>query len=114
MNIEELRLLCTSFPSVTEDIKWDNHLWFKIGGKMFFIAGLDQTPMSVSFKVDEEDFARLSIRDGFKPAPYLARYNWIHTSDVGHLNKAEWKELIKKSYDLIRSKLPKKLLSTLK
>lgn len=113
MNIEDLRKICLDLPFVTEDIKWENHLCFNIGGKMFLIAGLDSTPVTASFKTDDDDFARLSVQEGFKPAPYLARNKWVHTSDIGKLNKKEWTQLIKKSYEIIKSKLTKKILNSL-
>ena len=113
MNIEELRKICLSLPSVTEDINWDNNLCFSIGGKMFLICGLDQNPLTASFKVNEEDFVKFSNTEGFKPAPYLARYKWIYSSDVSQMNKKQWEVIIKNSYDLIRSKLPKKILAEL-
>jgi len=113
MNIEELRNLCKSFPAVTEDIKWENHLCFNIGRKMFLITGLDQTPITASFKVDDEDFLELSTKKGFKPAPYLARYKWIHCSDINLLAEKKWKLYAGKSYSLIKSKLSKKILKEL-
>lgn len=113
MNIEELRKICLSLPSVTEDIKWENHLCFNIGGKMFLICGLDQNPLTASFKVSEDDFVSFSSKEGFKPAPYLARYRWIFSSDTSLLTKKQWEVIIKNSYDLIRSKLPKKILAEL-
>ncbi len=111
MNVEELRKICTSFPAVTEDIKWENHLCFNVGGKMFFITGLEQIPITASFKTNDDDFEILSAREGFQPAPYLARHKWIHTSDINNLSSEEWKKLISNSYEIIKSKLPKKILS---
>ncbi len=113
MNIEELRKICLSLPSVTEDLKWGNHLCFCIGGKLFLIAGLDESPVTASFKTDEEDFAELSGRSGFRPAPYFSKHSWIHTSDIGLLSKKEWEYLVGKSYALIRLKLSKKTLSAM-
>ncbi len=113
MNIEELRKICKDLPYVTEDIKWENHLCFNIGGKMFIIIGMDEIPVTASFKTDDEDFAALSMQDGFIPAPYLARYKWIHTSDINHLSMKEWKQVVAKSYNLIKSKLPKNILRDL-
>jgi hypothetical protein len=34
MNIEELRVICLRFPSVTEDIKWENNLVAKLPKKV--------------------------------------------------------------------------------
>ena len=35
MDIEDIRIMCTSLPGVTEDIKWGNDLVFSVGGKCF-------------------------------------------------------------------------------
>ena len=64
MNIEELRTLCMSFPGTTEDIKWGDHLCFCVGNKIFLIAGLDQAPVTASFKVETDDFDGFACRDG--------------------------------------------------
>ena len=54
MDIETIRNICKSLPSVTEDIKWGDDLCFMIGGKMFCVAVLN-TPFKVSFKVSDEE-----------------------------------------------------------
>lgn len=56
MNIETIQSICRALPNVTEDIKWGHDLVFSIGGKMFCVVGLDQSPTSASFKVKEEEF----------------------------------------------------------
>ncbi|MDQ3047520.1 MAG: MmcQ/YjbR family DNA-binding protein [Bacteroidota bacterium] len=109
MFIEDLQKICLKFPSVTEDIKRENHLCFNIGGKMFLITGLDMSPTTASFKVTEEDFTLLSVREGFKPAPYLARYKWVHVDDINRLSHKEWEKYLKTSYQLVKSGLPKKI-----
>lgn len=113
MDIESLRALCSQFPHVTEDIKWGNDLCFCIGDKMFCVAGL-QTPTSVSFKVKDEEFDEMSSRPGIEPAPYVARYKWVLVTDLDKLNKKQWEHYVRQSYDLVKSKLPKNLLKTLK
>ena len=107
MDIEKLQQLCKSFPDVTEDIKWGNDLCFSIGGKMFCVAGL-QTPTSVSFKVKDEEFEEMCGRKGLGPAPYVARYKWVLVSDLKALSKKEWEHYVRQSYDLVKSRLPKK------
>lgn len=108
MTIDELQCICKQFTSVTEDIKWENHLCFCIGRKMFLILGLGQTPVTASFKVNDEEFEELSCREGFRPAPYLARYKWVFVDDINRLTKKEWLQYSKQAYNLIRAKLPKK------
>src|SRR5690349_15033030 len=109
MHIDDIRSFCSSLPAVTEDVKWGNDLCFSIGGKMFCITGLN-TPVSMSFKVQDEQFHELSSLPHFKPAPYLARHHWVYLDDVSVTGSRELKEYIKGSYELIKSKLPKKTL----
>jgi|SRR3954463_16306081 YjbR len=67
MNIEEVQSLCKQLPGVTEDIKWGSDLCFSVGGKMFLVTGLEQSPITASFKVTDEQFEELSAKPGFKP-----------------------------------------------
>ena len=76
---------------------------------MFLILSLDVKPASASFKVPDEEFYPMSRRDGFKPAPYLARYKWVWTEDINTLRKDEWEHYIPQSYELVKAKLPVKL-----
>jgi predicted DNA-binding protein (MmcQ/YjbR family) len=41
MEIEDLEKICKSFKGVTEDIKWEDHLCFNVGNKMFLITAPD-------------------------------------------------------------------------
>jgi predicted DNA-binding protein (MmcQ/YjbR family) len=113
MIIEEIQKICKSLPSVTEDIKWEHDLCFSIGGKMFVVIGLNESPITASFKVKDEEFEEISSREGFMPAPYLARYKWVHIIDINKLSKKDWLHYIQQSYNLIKSKLPKKILMQL-
>ncbi|GAA4299218.1 MmcQ/YjbR family DNA-binding protein [Nibribacter koreensis] len=109
MDLESLRAFCLSLPAVTEDVKWEHDLCFSIGGKMFCVASLE-APLSFSFKVNPEDFQELSVKPGLTPAPYLARYHWILASEGHPLSKAEVETRVRDSYEMIKSKLPKKAL----
>src|SRR5262249_23262440 len=108
MNLDTLRELCRTFPAVTEDIKWGHDLCFSVAGKMFCVAALDG-PLSVSFKVRDDEFAELSNLSGLRPAPYVARYKWVLVEDVKKVRREEWAHYVKQSYDLVRAKLPKKV-----
>ena len=112
MDIEELQKLCLSLPSVTEDIKWDHDLVFSIGGKMFCVVSLEP-PFSCSFKVKEDEYEELILKEGFIPAPYMARAKWVQVQDGSKMNKKEWENAIRKSYDLVSVKLTKKLKAEL-
>ncbi|KAA9340227.1 MmcQ/YjbR family DNA-binding protein [Adhaeribacter soli] len=108
MNIERLRELCLGFPAVTEDIKWGHDLCFSVGAKMFAVTGVDG-PFTVSFKVTPEQFEELTAREGIVPAPYMARNFWVLAEDPNQLSAAEWEHYVRQSYELVKSKLTKKL-----
>jgi predicted DNA-binding protein (MmcQ/YjbR family) len=108
MNIEELQSLCKSLPAVTEDVKWGHDLVFSIGGKMFVVVALSGIPTTASFKVSDEEFDEISSREGFMPAPYLARHKWVFINNISKLSNAEWKKYLKQSYELVKEKLPAK------
>lgn len=113
MNIEALQILCTSFPGVTEDIKWGNDLCFLVANKMFCVMGLDQVPLTVSFKVTEAEFASLTARNGIKSAPYMGRYYWVLVEDSALLSPTEWDYFLSQSYQLIKGKLPAKIQASI-
>lgn len=109
MTIEELQTICKSFKGVTEDIKWEDHLCFNVSGKMFLVTAPSSVPVSASFKVSDEEFDVLASKRGFMPAPYLARYKWVHLDDIGRLSKKQWLVYAKQSYELVKEKLPAKI-----
>lgn len=109
MDIEDLQKICKSFKGVIEDIKWEDHLCFNVGGKMFLITSPDRLPISATFKVSEEEFEIITERPGFSPAPYMARYKWIYVDDINRLSRNEWKKYAGDSYKLVFNKLPAKL-----
>lgn len=112
MDIELLRSFCLSLPAATESVKWGSNLVFSVGEKMFCIVNLDQ-PHTYSFKVPDEDFEALSMQDGFAPAPYMARAKWVLVSMPERVGKKEREQLVKQSYELIKTKLTKKLRTEL-
>ncbi len=109
MIIAEIQAICKKLNGVTQDIKWEDHLCFNIGGKMFLVTSPDSVPVTASFKVSDEDFEEISSRNGFMPAPYLARYKWVFVNDIKRMSKKEWEQMISTSYQLIAKKLPPKI-----
>ncbi|HEY0678282.1 MAG TPA: MmcQ/YjbR family DNA-binding protein [Chitinophagaceae bacterium] len=113
MSTDFLQQYCGTWPAVTSDIKWDDDLCFSVGGKMFCVAWLGH-PTRISFKVTEEEFDEICVKDGFSPAPYMARAKWVLVSDVSKLTRDEWEYYVRQSYHLVLQKLPKKTLKDLK
>jgi len=53
MNIEELREYCLKKRSATESFPFGNEtLVFKVGGKVFLLAGLNAQPLQFNAKCD--------------------------------------------------------------
>jgi len=107
MTIEDIRNICLSFKGVKEDIKWDNHLCFNIGEKMFVITSPDDVPSTASFKCTPDDFESLTARSGITPSAYLGRYHWVYVHDINDLGKKQWERYLRTSYELVAGKLPK-------
>src|SRR6476619_4310488 len=99
MHIEDIQTICRQMTAVTEDIKWEHDLVFSIGGKMFCVLGLDQSPTTASFKVSDEEFEEMSQRPGFKPAPYVDKYKWVFIEDINKMSKKEWAHYVTQSYN---------------
>ncbi len=112
MNLDFLQQLCNNWPGVTTDVKWGNDFVFSVAEKMFCVCSLEPPP-KIAFKVRDEEFEELSIRDGFMPAPYMAKNKWVLITSPGKLNREEWEEFVRQSYELVKSKLPKKAQESL-
>jgi predicted DNA-binding protein (MmcQ/YjbR family) len=108
MDVDFVRNTCRKLPHVTEQVQWGADLVFKIGGKMFAVTALEPAKVCLSFKCSPEDFADLTERPGIIPAPYLARAQWVALESEDALTAADLKRYLKRSYDLVVAKLPKK------
>jgi predicted DNA-binding protein (MmcQ/YjbR family) len=109
MNMEWVRRYCLSLPHTTEQIQWGHDLVFKIGGKMYAAGPVDGPwDVCLSFKASPEEFAELCEREGIIPAPYMARAQWVALQSWDALTVADLKRLLRRSYDLVVAKLPKK------
>jgi predicted DNA-binding protein (MmcQ/YjbR family) len=109
MNVDAFRKLSLSMPGATETVQWGNDLVFKVGGKMFAVAALDNgAKYCVSFKCSDEGFAELQETEGAVPAPYMARAKWIALERFDTVPDREIQERIREAYRLVFEKLPKK------
>ena len=110
-----LHAIVDAWPGVESGIKWEHDLVFTVAGKMFCVlcvSGADSGDATVgrlSFKVEDDRFLELTERPGFVPAPYLARAHWVLVAKPGSLPAGELHDLLRRSYELVREKLPKKM-----
>jgi predicted DNA-binding protein (MmcQ/YjbR family) len=112
MDVEFIRKYCLSQPHSTETVQWGSDLVFKVGGKMYAVTALEPAAVCLSFKCSPEDFADMTERPGIIPAPYLARAQWVALQSEDALTSAELKTYLKRAYELIFAKLPKKFRQT--
>lgn len=108
-----IRDYCVSLPHTTEEVQWEDHLLFKIGGKMFAILPLEPSKNLLSLKCSDEKFAELVEQPGIIPAPYLARAKWVAIQEEDALTRQELERLLREAYDLVLAKLPKKTRTAL-
>ena len=108
MEIEAIRRYCLTFPHTTEKLQWGADLCFKVDGKLFVVTCLEPAPVRISFKTSPEMFVELCERPGIRPAPYMARAQWVSLEQFNTLADSELRELIAESYRLVWERLPKK------
>jgi predicted DNA-binding protein (MmcQ/YjbR family) len=108
-DIEWLRKLCLSLPDATENLQWGETLCFKVRGKLFATVHLSEGKLApIVFKSAPERFHELVEIEGISPAPYVGRYKWVLLANSNVLPSDELEALIRRSYDLVVAKAPKK------
>lgn len=111
MNVEEFRAYCLSKKWVTEGFPFDEHtMVFKVANKMFALYPLERHPPQANLKCDPERAIELrETHDGVViPGYHMSKKHW-NTLFLNSLSEKLIKELIDHSYDLVFSKLPKKV-----
>jgi predicted DNA-binding protein (MmcQ/YjbR family) len=112
MNIEELRDYCLSKKGVEETLPFGpDNLVFKLMGKMFLLASLDESPLRFNVKCDPEK--AISLREQYDcvlPGYHMSKKHWNTVVADGSVPDAKLKEWIDESYFLILGSLPKPLL----
>src|SRR4029450_6357334 len=80
MTLDEYNAFCASLHPSTHVVQWGGaHVW-KVGGRVFAIAGWnDGDDLARTFKCSEVAFDILREQPGLRPAPYLASrgMKWI-------------------------------------
>lgn len=106
MNVDSIRAYCLAFPDATEKLQWGDALCFKVRAKMFAVLGLDR--VRLTFKCAAERFAELIEREDIRLAPYLGHRNWVMMERLEALGGEELREAIRRSYDMVAAKAPRK------
>ncbi|WP_373060247.1 MmcQ/YjbR family DNA-binding protein [Zunongwangia sp. H14] len=104
MNIETYRNYCISKKGVTEGLPFGpDTLVFKVMGKMFALASLDEVPLRVNLKCDPERAIELREQheENILPGYHMNKKLWNTLVLDGRLNKEMIFELTDHSYDLV-------------
>ncbi len=109
MNIEEIRAYCLTLPGATEDMPYGpDCVVFRIEGKIFLHMFLERGIVAIKLLPERGEELRDKY-DAITPAWHLNKRHWndIIIGDTFPNKTVEgW---IKESYDLVKSKLPKRL-----
>ena len=110
MNIEDLRNYCIRKKGVTEEFPFDeNTLVFKVAGKMFALADVEEFD-AVNLKCDPEKAIELREKyDEILPGYHMNKKHWNTVSVTGKLPDRLIQTLIDDSYNLVVKGLPAKL-----
>lgn len=110
MNIEEFTEYCSKKEGVTEEFPFDEStLVLKVYGKMFALTDLEGT-FKLNLKCDPE--RAIELREEYAaitPGYHMNKKHWNTIQIDGTIPEKTLYELIDHSYQLVYSKLPKKL-----
>jgi predicted DNA-binding protein (MmcQ/YjbR family) len=110
MDLETIRKYCLEKKSVTESFPFgETTLVFKVRGKMFLLAGLEDFPLHINLKCDPEKAQEL--REEYSsviPAFHMNKKHWNTIILNGQLSLKQIREMIDDSYRLVIQSLPLK------
>ena len=109
MDLELIREYCLNKPGATEDMPFgEDVLVFRVGGKMFALAALDEVPMRVNLKCDPD--RALQLRDRYEqvtPGYHMNKKHWNTVKIESEIPITEVRKMIDHSYELVTKSLPK-------
>lgn len=109
MDLAQFREDCLSKPRATEGTPFGpDVLVFKVAGKMFALAALNEVPPIVNLKCDPD--LALDLRDRYeqvRPGYHMNKKHWNTIEIESSIPDAKLREMIDHSYDLVVETLPK-------
>ena len=109
MDLGSFREYCLSKPGATEDTPFgEDVLVFKVGGKVFALAPLDEVPAAANLKCDPD--LALELRDRYeqvRPGYHMNKKHWDTVEIDSGIPDAELHKMIDHSYELVLRTLPK-------
>src|SRR5437762_7499368 len=109
MDLAQFREYCLSKPRATEGTPFGpDVLVFKVRGKMFALAALEEVPTTVNLKCDPD--LALELRDRFEqvqPGYHMNKKHW-NTVEIGSgLPDSELRKMVDHSFQLVVNTLPR-------
>lgn len=107
--IEQVRSWCAEMTGAVLEFPFgDDAAVYKVGGKMFALATVDDDPGYITLKVDPDDGVALRaqyefVREGY----YMNKRHWITVDLVPDALMDEVRDLISESYLLVAADLTK-------
>ena len=110
MDLEKFREYCLRKIAASESMPFgEGVLVFKIAGKMFALAALDEIPATVNLKCDPD--LAFALRDQYKevqPGYHMNKKHWNTVEIDSGIPDAELRKMIDHSYKVVVRLLPKK------
>jgi predicted DNA-binding protein (MmcQ/YjbR family) len=109
MQVDTFREYCLKKPGATEGTPFgEEHLVFKVGGKMFALVGLEEVPATANLKCDPD--LALELRDRYEQVRagyHMNKKHWNTVEITAGIPEAELRKMIDHSYELVVQGLPK-------
>ncbi len=110
MDLEEFREYCLAKADATEGTPFGpDNIVFKVGGKMFALASLDDIPPRVNLKCEPD--RALDLRDRYEevqPGYHMNKKHWNTVILAGGIPDRELREMIDHSYELVAPRKSKR------
>jgi len=109
MDLAEFREYCLTKPDATEGTPFGQTvLVFKVRGKIFALAPLDEVPARANLKCDPD--LALELRDRYqqvRPGYHMNKKHWNTIEIESGIPNTEIRKMIDHSYELVVESLPK-------
>jgi len=116
MSPEAYNAFCAALPATTHVVQWGGADVWKVGGKVFAIARLQEDgEAAISFKCSPLAFDILKEQPGLRPAPYLASrgMKWIQWQTAESMPDDALQDYLRESHRLAAAGLTRRLRSEL-
>jgi predicted DNA-binding protein (MmcQ/YjbR family) len=104
MNIETIREYILQKADITEGFPFgEDTLVFKVSDKIFFLTGLESSPLQFNVKCDPDKAIELreEYPESVLPGYHMNKKHWNSVIVDGRLSARQLKEMIDLSYDLV-------------